>query len=91
MSTGLAADARRKAACKTLDDLLALYDDDEEGWFARAQFASGNAAVPYYKALLRVNPLHPGAHHELVHFYENFKRPALGWPRCLARVRDRQA
>src|SRR6201999_2884425 len=29
--------------------------------------------------LLRINPLHPGANHELVHFYENFKRPALGW------------
>src|SRR5262249_4962434 len=31
------------------------------------------------KALLRVNPLHPGANHELLHFYENFQRPALGW------------
>lgn len=37
-------------------------------------------AVPFYKALLRINPLHPGANHELVHFYESFKRPALGWP-----------
>ena len=35
---------------------------------------------PFYKALLRVNPLHPGANHELVHFYENVQRPALGWP-----------
>src|SRR5205823_565385 len=35
---------------------------------------------PYYKALLRYNPLHPGGHHELVHFYENSRRPALGWP-----------
>src|SRR5262249_35758740 len=38
------------------------------------------SAVPFYKALLRVNPLHPGANHELVHFYENYRRPALGWP-----------
>src|SRR5204863_5264750 len=38
------------------------------------------SAVPYYKALLRVNPLHPGANHELVHFYEKMQRPALGWP-----------
>jgi len=30
--------------------------------------------------LLKVNPLHPGANHEFVHFYENIKRPALGWP-----------
>ena len=24
--------------------------------------------------------MHPGANHELVHFYETVKRPALGWP-----------
>jgi tetratricopeptide (TPR) repeat protein len=80
------ADARKKAAIETLDKLLAVHDDDEEAWFARAQLASGNslfggnaAAVPFYKALLKVNPLHPGASHELVHFYEGFQRPALGW------------
>jgi Tfp pilus assembly protein PilF len=79
-------DARRLAAIKTLDTLLALYDDDEEGWYYRAQLAGGSglfggqvSSVPFYKALLRVNPLHPGANHELVHFYENFHRPALGW------------
>jgi tetratricopeptide (TPR) repeat protein len=72
---------RRKEAVKTLDELLTLYDDDEEAWFARAQLAEGpNAAVPFYKALLRVNPQHSGAHHELVHHYENIRRPALGWP-----------
>ena len=72
---------RRKEAVKTLDELLALYDDDEEGWFARSQVADGpNAAVPFHKALLRINPQHPGAHHELVHHYENMARPALGWP-----------
>jgi tetratricopeptide (TPR) repeat protein len=80
-------EGRKKAATQTLDTLLALYDDDEEGWFARAQLAGGGgiqtsavAAAPFYKALLRINPLHPGANHELVHFYENFKRPALGMP-----------
>ena len=72
---------RRKEAAKTLDELLTLYDDDEEGWFARSQVADGpNASVPFHKALLRINPLHPGgAHHELVHHYENIRRPALGW------------
>jgi tetratricopeptide (TPR) repeat protein len=81
------AEARKKAAIKTIDTLLALYDDDEEGWYYRAQLAGGAglfggqvASVPFYKALLRINPLHPGANHELVHFYENMKRPALGWP-----------
>jgi tetratricopeptide (TPR) repeat protein len=72
---------RRKNAARTLDELLTLYESDEEAWFYRAQVADGvNAAVPYYKALLRFNPLHPGAHHELVHFYENYRRPALGFP-----------
>jgi tetratricopeptide (TPR) repeat protein len=77
----IADDQKKKAAAKTIDELLTLYDDDEEAWFVRAQLAdSGLAAVPYYKALLRVNPLHPGANHELVHYYENSRRPALGWP-----------
>ena len=76
-----APDQRMKSAAATLDELLTLYDDDQEGWFWRAQFAEGaNGKVPFYKALLRVNPAHPGANHELVHFYEAIKRPALGWP-----------
>jgi tetratricopeptide (TPR) repeat protein len=82
-------DKRKAAAVETIDSLLALYDDDEEGWYARAQLALGvggathggkSASAPFYKALLRINPLHPGANHELVHFYENSRRPALGWP-----------
>src|SRR5262249_8035496 len=80
MLAGTAPDKRKEAAMKTIDELLTLYEDDEEGWYARAQLAGGTAGVVNYKALLRVNPLHPGAHHELVHFYENYKRPALGWP-----------
>ncbi len=78
---GIKVEDRKKEAIKTLDELLTLYDDDEEGWFARSQVAEGpNAAVPFFKALLRINPQHPGAHHELVHHYENIRRPALGWP-----------
>jgi tetratricopeptide (TPR) repeat protein len=79
-------EARRNAARETLDRLLAVHDDDQEAWFARALLANGNqlfggtaASVPFYKALVKINPLHPGATHELVHFYENFQRPALGW------------
>ncbi|OAI42281.1 hypothetical protein AYO40_00110 [Planctomycetaceae bacterium SCGC AG-212-D15] len=72
-------DARRAAAAKTLDELLALYDDDEEAWYYRAELAGRAPSIPYYKALLRINPLHPGANHELVHFYEGHRRPALGW------------
>lgn len=72
---------RKKKATDTLNELLALYEEDEEGWFARAQIAEGpNAGVPFYKAVLRINPIHPGANHELVHHYENIRRPALGWP-----------
>ena len=80
------ADARRQAAVQTIDTMLALYDDDEEAWYYRAQLAGGSglfggraSSVPFYKALLRINPLHPGANHELVHYYENCRRPALGW------------
>jgi Tfp pilus assembly protein PilF len=80
------AEGRKKAAIATLDNMLALYDDDEEGWYFRAQLSGGAggfggqvSAVPFYKALLKVNPLHPGANHELLHFYENYRRPALGW------------
>jgi tetratricopeptide (TPR) repeat protein len=79
-------EARKKAAIATLDNLIAVYDDDEEAWYFRAQLAGGAggfgglvSAVPFYKSLLKINPLHPGANHELLHFYENYKRPALGW------------
>jgi hypothetical protein len=72
---------RKKKATDTLNELITLYEDDEEGWYARAQIAEGpNAAVPFYKALLKINPIHPGANHELVHHFENIRRPALGWP-----------
>lgn len=79
-------DARKGKAIATLDNLIALYDDDEEAWYYRAQLAGGErlfggqaSSVPFYKALLRINPLHPGANHELLHYYENSRRPALGW------------
>jgi hypothetical protein len=80
MWPGVGPDERKKKAAATLDELLTLYDD-EEGLFWRAQLADGtNGKAPFFRALLRVNPLHPGANHELVHFFENIKRPALGWP-----------
>ncbi len=79
-------EARKRKAIATLDNLIALYDDDEEAWYYRAQLAGGErlfggqaSSVPFYKALVRVNPLHPGANHELLHYYENSRRPALGW------------
>lgn len=83
MWPNVTATDRTKKAQQSLDELLMLHDDDEEGWFWRAQLAKTdgpNAVAPFYKALLRVNPLHPGANHEFVHFYENVRRPALGWP-----------
>jgi Tfp pilus assembly protein PilF len=79
-------ESRKRKAVATIDNLIALYDDDEEAWYYRAQLAGGSglfggqaSSVPFYKALLRINPLHPGANHELLHYYENSKRPALGW------------
>ncbi len=74
---------RIKKAQQSLDELLTLHDDDEEGWFWRAQLARSdgiNASAVFYKGLLKVNPLHPGGNHEFVHFFENIQRPALGWP-----------
>jgi tetratricopeptide (TPR) repeat protein len=80
------AEQRKQKAIATIDEMLALYEDDEEAWYYRAWLAGGSglfggkaSSVPFYKALLRVNPLHPGANHELVHFYEGLQRPALGW------------
>jgi len=79
-------EARKRKAIATIDNLIALYDDDEEAWYYRAQLAGGAglfggqaSSLPFYKALLRINPLHPGANHELLHHYENSRRPALGW------------
>ncbi len=81
MWPGVGPDERKKKAQQSLDELLMLYEDDEEGWFWRAQVAdNATAGAVFYKALLKVNPLHPGANHEFVHFYENIRRPALGWP-----------
>jgi tetratricopeptide (TPR) repeat protein len=84
---GLGTPQQRTArAIATIDEMLALYDDDEEAWYFRARLAGGwkffgrdPAAVPFYKALVRINPLHPGANHELLHFAEQVQRPALGW------------
>ncbi|HMO35666.1 MAG TPA: tetratricopeptide repeat protein [Gemmatales bacterium] len=80
------ASARRVAACKMLDNLILLHPDDEEAWMLRGILASEGsffggkpAGSPYYLAVTRLNPLHPGANHELLHQYENSKRPALGW------------
>jgi tetratricopeptide (TPR) repeat protein len=77
---------RMRAAIQTIDTLLSLYDDDTEAWYYRAQLAGGAglfggqvSSVPFYKALLRIDPLHPAANHELLHYYENCRRPALGW------------
>jgi Tfp pilus assembly protein PilF len=76
-----AADKNRLAAIRTIDELLSLYDEDEEGWFLRAKLeGDGVAAVPFYKALVKINPLHPGATHELVHHYDRTNRPLLAWP-----------
>jgi Tfp pilus assembly protein PilF len=76
-----AEEKNRLAAIKSIDELLSLHDDDEEGWFFRATLAGkGVAAVPFLKALVRINPLHPGGTHELVHYYDSINRPALAWP-----------
>jgi Tfp pilus assembly protein PilF len=80
------AEAHKKAATETIDTMISLFDDDEEAWFYRAQLGGGErlfggtvASAPFYKAMIRLNPMHPAANHELLHHYENIQRPALGW------------
>jgi Tfp pilus assembly protein PilF len=80
------AEARKKTATDTIDTMISLFDDDEEAWFYRAQLGGGenlfggnSSSAPFYKALVRINALHPAANHELLHHYENIQRPALGW------------
>lgn len=74
-------ESQRQAAIRTIDEMISLYDDDEEAWFYRAKLAGGGvSAVPFLKALARINPLHPGATHDLVHYYDSARRPALAWP-----------
>lgn len=80
------ASARKLKAQSILDELLMLHADDEEAWMNRGLIASEGkffggkpASAPYYLALTRLNPVHPGANHELLHQYETSKRPALGW------------
>lgn len=80
------ASARKLKAQSILDELLMLHPDDEEAWMARGILESNNAffggkpvSAPYYLALTKINPVHPGANHELLHQYETTKRPALGW------------
>jgi len=80
------SEARKKAATDTIDTMISLFDDDEEAWFYRAQLGGGEdlfggtmASAPFYKAMIRIDPMHPAANHELLHHYEKVQRPALGW------------
>jgi pentatricopeptide repeat protein len=78
--------ARKNAAQKIFDELLMVHPEDEEAWMMRGLFAAddkffgGNtASTPYYLYVIKLNPLHPGANHELLHRYEYSQRPSLGW------------
>src|SRR6266478_940175 len=78
--------SNKTAATETIDTMISLFDDDEEAWFYRAQLGGGQnlfggttASAPFYKAMIRINPMHPAANHELLHHYENIQRPTLGW------------
>ncbi len=68
-------------ARKLLAEVIALYPADEEAWMLRARMETDGTAtqIADYHAVLRINSNHHGAHHELIHAYESFGRPALGW------------
>jgi len=55
MWPGVGPDERKKKAAGSLDELLTIYGDDEEGLFARAQINGGTEGAVYYRALLRFN------------------------------------
>jgi len=76
-----AAHARYRSG---IDELIALDSRDAHVWVLRgnaqerAFWGRGQGgdedAIAYYVAALRIEPSHPGAHHFLVHTYENLNR-----------------
>jgi tetratricopeptide (TPR) repeat protein len=79
--------ARKFDAYKeAIDRALATYPDDAELWilrgnaeepgpWGRGQFG-GSASIAFYETALVRSPGHLGAHHYLVHSYENIAHPA---------------
>jgi tetratricopeptide (TPR) repeat protein len=78
--------AKHLAYKKALDDLIAQDPSDTEIWIMRGNAeepgvwgrgqVGGVGAIAYYETALRRNPDHLGAHHYLVHSYENIGRHA---------------
>ena len=76
-----AAHARYRSG---IDELIALDSRDAHAWVLRgnaqerAFWGRGQGgdedSIAYYVAALRIEPSHPGAHHFLVHTYENLNR-----------------
>jgi tetratricopeptide (TPR) repeat protein len=71
---------------EAIDRALAAYPDDAELWilrgnaeepgpWGRGQFG-GSASIAFYETALVRSPGHLGAHHYLVHSYENIAHPA---------------
>lgn len=79
---------KRELMYDVVDGAIAGYPDDLELWTWRGKIGGvyGTApgqpfpAIPYQIAAWFAGPKHPSPNHELVHLYEAFERPALGWP-----------
>jgi tetratricopeptide (TPR) repeat protein len=81
---GDARTAAHRRYRSAIDELIALDPEDPEAWVLRGNAqegaiwgrgqGGGEDAIDYYVAALRLAPDHPGAHHFLVHTYENLGR-----------------
>jgi len=81
---GRAREAAHERYRSGIDQLIALDSRDAHAWVLRgnaqerAFWGRGQGgdedAIAYYVAALRIDPSHPGAHHFLVHTYENLNR-----------------
>jgi len=71
---------------KAIEDLIAMDPEDPHAWVLRGNAeepgawgrgqAGGVGSIAYYEAALARDPAHLGAHHFLVHSYENIGRHA---------------
>jgi tetratricopeptide (TPR) repeat protein len=84
---GEGKDSAHKAYVTALDELIALDPADPHAWVLRGNaeepsraWGTGQfgevGAIAFYEAALARDPAHMGAHHFLVHSYENIRRYA---------------
>jgi tetratricopeptide (TPR) repeat protein len=81
---GLPRETARDVYLRALDRLIELDPSDSHAWVLRGNAeeraiwgrgqGGSEQALPFYLAALERDPTHPGAHHYLIHTYENLGR-----------------